>query len=108
MKTSLSLNTLTGIMALSLTLAACSKDPAAEAMARPKPPAAAAVDDVPNHNIVDIHRFRPDILHIYHKTVYSLIQRDLPGWPDMLPPEVARIIQERGLFGHRNSTEKEC
>ncbi|HMX40343.1 MAG TPA: TonB-dependent receptor [Saprospiraceae bacterium] len=61
-----------------------------------------------NHNIVDIHRFRPDILHIYHKTVYSLIQRDLPGWPDMLPPEVARIIQERGLFGHRNSTEKEC
>ncbi|HNG90225.1 MAG TPA: TonB-dependent receptor, partial [Saprospiraceae bacterium] len=25
-----------------------------------------------NHNIVDIHRFRPDILHIYHKTVYSL------------------------------------
>ncbi|MBC7777889.1 MAG: TonB-dependent receptor [Phycisphaerae bacterium] len=52
-----------------------------------------------NRNIVDIHEFNPAILDIYHKEVLNMIQNGATGWEEKVPPEVARLIKEKRLFG---------
>lgn len=51
-----------------------------------------------NRNIVDIQGFNPAILNIYHKEVLKQIQNGETGWEEKVPPEVARLIQEKRLF----------
>ena len=53
-----------------------------------------------NRNIVDIQGFNPDILHIYHKEVLRMIRQGEPGWEQMVPEEVARLVKEKALFGY--------
>ncbi|MBX2893753.1 MAG: TonB-dependent receptor [Saprospiraceae bacterium] len=52
-----------------------------------------------HRNIVDIQRFSPDILGIYHKEVLRQIQDGEPGWEEKVPSEVARLVKEKRLFG---------
>lgn len=54
-----------------------------------------------NKNIVDIQRFNPDILGIYHKEVLKMIQEGIPGWEEKVPEEVARLVKEKRLFGYK-------
>lgn len=51
-----------------------------------------------NRNIVDILGFNPEILDIYHKAVLEMIQTGKSGWEEKVPPEVALLIREKGLF----------
>lgn len=52
-----------------------------------------------NRNIVDIQGFNPSILDIYHKQVLAQIQHgEEGGWEEKVPPEVARLIKDKGLF----------
>jgi hypothetical protein len=51
-----------------------------------------------NRNIRDIEGFNPDVLHIHHKEVLSMIQNGQPGWENKVPPEVAALIREKGFF----------
>lgn len=53
-----------------------------------------------NRNIVDIQGFNPAILGIYHKEVLKMIQSGTPGWEEMVPEQVARMVKEKGLFGY--------
>ncbi len=41
-----------------------------------------------------------DILHIYSSKVLSMIVNNEPGWEKMVPPSVAKTINEKCLFGH--------
>ncbi|MEY4204697.1 MAG: hypothetical protein RL013_2401 [Bacteroidota bacterium] len=51
-----------------------------------------------NGNIRDIEGFNPDVLHIRHKEVLSMIQNGQQGWESQVPPEVASLIREKGFF----------
>ncbi len=53
-----------------------------------------------NRNIVDIQGFSPDILHIYHKEVLRMIRQGEPGWEQMAPEAVVRLVKAKGLFGY--------
>jgi hypothetical protein len=53
-----------------------------------------------NRFIENIHHFDQACLSIFSKDVLAKIQRGNPEWETMVPPEVARIIRERGLFGY--------
>ncbi len=41
-----------------------------------------------------------DILHIYSSKVLQMIVKNEPGWEEMVPPSVAKAINEKCLFGH--------
>jgi hypothetical protein len=51
--------------------------------------------------IVQLDRYREEVLHIYSHDVLELIERGDDSWQEMVPPKVAAAIIERGLFGHR-------
>ncbi len=54
-----------------------------------------------NENIVDIQHFKREVLDIYHKDVWRMIQEGTPGWDSKVPEAVAALIQEKGLFSAR-------
>lgn len=60
-----------------------------------------------NHNIVDIQKFNPKILHILHKKVLRMIQQGESGWEAMVPSRVAKLIKEKNLFGYRPNPGEE-
>jgi hypothetical protein len=51
-----------------------------------------------NGFIEAIQDFDPDQLHITPKGVLARLQSGDPSWQTMVPSEIARLIQERGLF----------
>jgi hypothetical protein len=53
-----------------------------------------------SRNIVNIQGFNPTILDIYHKEVLAMIQNGESGWEEKVPPEVARLVREKRLFGY--------
>jgi hypothetical protein len=50
--------------------------------------------------IDDVAGFDQDILHIYSSKVLQMIVNDEPGWERMVPPSVAKAVNEKCLFGH--------
>lgn len=48
-----------------------------------------------------IQDFNEDVLHIFPKDVLNLIRGGDPAWQEMVPKEVAKIIQSRNLFDHQ-------
>ena len=69
-----------------------------------KPPAALAelFDYLVSRGvIVQLDKYRQEILHIYSHDVLELIERGDDSWREMVPPKVATAIIEHGLFGHR-------
>ena len=49
--------------------------------------------------IMDIENFNAENLHIYSKSVLQMLQAGELGWEPMVPPNVAKIIKEKCLFG---------
>lgn len=50
--------------------------------------------------IDDVAEFNKDILHIYSSKVLQMVVNNEPGWEAMVPPQVAKNINEKCLFGH--------
>ena len=50
--------------------------------------------------IEDVHGYNKDILHIYSSKVLQMIVNNEEGWEEMVPPSVAKTINEKCLFGH--------
>ena len=50
--------------------------------------------------IDDVAEFDKDILHIYSSKVLHMIVNNEPGWESMVPPSVAKEINDKCLFGH--------
>jgi hypothetical protein len=53
-----------------------------------------------NNKVLDVANPNRDILHIYSSKVLQMIVKNEPGWEKMVPPSVARTINEKCLFGH--------
>lgn len=52
------------------------------------------------NQINDVESPDKDILHIYSSKVLQMIVSDEKGWEKMVPPSVAKTINEKCLFGH--------
>ena len=52
-------------------------------------------------NVVDVEKFNPNILHIYHNDVLKKIQSGIPGWEKDVPIEIETEIKNKKLFGYR-------
>ena len=50
--------------------------------------------------IDDVAEFDKEILHIYSSKVLHMIVNNEPGWESMVPPSVAKEINDKCLFGH--------
>lgn len=53
-----------------------------------------------SQKVVDLSRPNKDLLHIYSSKVLQMIIKNEPGWEAMVPPSVAKTINEKCLFGH--------
>jgi hypothetical protein len=56
---------------------------------------------VTSKQIVPVNKYNRDILHIYPMDVLDQIQRGQSGWEANVPPALAQLIKEKGLFGHK-------
>lgn len=56
--------------------------------------------------IEDVFGFDNNITHIYSSKVLQMIIQNEQGWEEMVPPSVARAINEKCLFGHPCFTGK--
>lgn len=53
-----------------------------------------------SNQINDVSAPDRDLLHIYSSKVLQMIVNNEPGWEEMVPPQVAKLINEKCLFGH--------
>ena len=51
-----------------------------------------------NERVEDISDFDPNILDIFSKEVYQMIQNKESGWEHMLPEKTTAMIKEKNLF----------
>lgn len=58
-----------------------------------------------NRFIEDVRDYQPGHLRIFAKDVLAKITSADPLWEEMVPPQVARLIKERGLFGYGHASE---
>ncbi len=52
-------------------------------------------------SFVQLDNFNPDYLSIFSRDVLKRIPSDDESWSDLVPPQVAALIRERGFFGYR-------
>jgi hypothetical protein len=52
-------------------------------------------------SFVQLDNFNPKYLPIFSRDVLKRIASGDDSWDDMVPPQVAEIIRERGFFGHK-------
>lgn len=52
------------------------------------------------NQIEGINNPNMELLHIYSSKVLQMIVNDEPGWEKMVPPTIAKTINEKCLFGH--------
>jgi hypothetical protein len=53
--------------------------------------------------LIDLDNYDPACLPIFSRDILTRIAAQETGWEGFLPPNVAALIKERGLFGWRNS-----
>lgn len=51
-----------------------------------------------NGRVVDITDYDPEVLDIYSREVYRMIQEDIPGWENMLPEPTTAMIKQKHMF----------
>jgi len=51
-----------------------------------------------NGRVVDITDYDPEILDIYSREVFRMIQEGIPGWETMLPETTTSMIKEKNMF----------
>ncbi len=56
-----------------------------------------------NNYIQSIRDYRPENLPIFSRDVLAYIKAGDAKWEKMVPPQVASIIKDRSLFGHRSA-----
>jgi hypothetical protein len=56
---------------------------------------------IENEFIQEITDYNPDYLRIHPPEALAKLQSGDPVWEGMVPPEVTKIIKERGFFGYR-------
>lgn len=49
--------------------------------------------------IAEVENFDKEVMHIFSKEVFKLIQSDSGNWESMVPSKVAKVIKEQYLFG---------
>lgn len=54
--------------------------------------------------ILPLSGFNPQVLDIDWRQVLPALRTDAPGWARQVPPVVAELIRNRGLFGHPQKT----
>ena len=61
-----------------------------------------------NGKVIDIEDYDPEILEIFSRKVYHMIQNGITGWENMLPEGISEIIKDERLFGYskRNFANK--
>lgn len=52
------------------------------------------------NQIEDVKNPNRNLLHIYSSKVLQMIVSNEPGWEKMVPPSVAKTVNEKCLFGH--------
>jgi hypothetical protein len=55
---------------------------------------------IANNKIEDIRNYNENNLHVQTDIVLQLIKQGADGWEQFVPPEVAKMIKERCLFGY--------
>jgi hypothetical protein len=53
-----------------------------------------------NNKVLDLESPNKEILHIYSSKVLQMIVKNEAGWEKMVPPTVAKTINDKCLFGH--------
>jgi dTDP-4-amino-4,6-dideoxygalactose transaminase len=53
-----------------------------------------------NNKVLDVENPNKEILHIYSSKVLQMIVKNEVGWEKMVPPSVAKTINDKCLFGH--------
>ncbi len=56
--------------------------------------------------IVDVKGVREELLHIMPPDIYHMIQSGETGWEEAGPSEIARVIEDKHLFGYALQSEK--
>ncbi len=51
-----------------------------------------------NGRVVDIIDYNPEVLDIYSREVFRMIQEGIPGWENMLPETTTAMIKEKNMF----------
>ncbi|MCS6808676.1 MAG: TonB-dependent receptor [Bacteroidota bacterium] len=71
----------------------------------PVPPKVRPLYDylVQNNYIVQLDNYNEKYLHIFSRDILRKIKEQDPTWEDMVPPEVAKVIKQRGFFGYKRS-----
>lgn len=57
-----------------------------------------------NGKVIDIKDYDESHLDIYSRKVLKMINKDEPGWEEMLPKGIAEIIKNKKLFGYKEET----
>ena len=52
-------------------------------------------------SFVQLDNFKPEYLPIFSRDVLKRIAADDDSWEEMVPPQVADLIQHRGFFGYK-------
>ncbi len=53
-----------------------------------------------SRHLEPIRHYNESYLTIFPKDAFSKIERNNPGWEEMVPPRVAEMIRAKGLFGY--------
>jgi hypothetical protein len=56
---------------------------------------------IDNQYIQEITEYNPEYLRIFPPDALNKLQSGDSAWERMVPPEVVKIIKERGFFGYR-------
>ena len=60
-----------------------------------------------NSYIESLDFYNKDYLHIFSRDVLVRVREGDPSWREMVPPSVADLIVERGLFGYAEGNAEE-
>ena len=51
-------------------------------------------------NVKNLEGYNDEFLHIYSRKVLKMIRNSEEGWEEFVPEEIAKVINEKCLFGH--------
>ncbi|TAE26587.1 MAG: TonB-dependent receptor [Candidatus Kapaibacterium sp.] len=58
---------------------------------------------VKNGYIEQLDNYNEQYLHIFSRDILKKIKNQDPTWEEMVPPEVAKVIKQRGFFGYKRN-----
>ncbi len=58
---------------------------------------------VQNNYLVQLDNYNEQYLHIFSRDILKKIKNQDATWEEMVPPEVAKVIKQRGFFGYKRN-----